>query len=152
MQVKEGVEFAVTLTDRPGSLAQLIKKLTATGVSIEAFMLYTSYIINIPKVPRAAGICKLLVDNVEKARDALKELDVMFWEEKVVLVRVPDRQGLLLSLLERLSEGGVNLRDGYASASSGEEVLIVLSVSNTEQALSVLSTEKSQTIESLLVH
>ena len=84
--------------------------------------------------------CKLLVDNVEKARDALKELDVMFWEEKVLLVRAPDRQGLLLSLLERLSEGGVNLKDGYASASSGEEVLIVLSVSNTEQALSILST------------
>ncbi len=152
MQVKEGVEFAVTLTDRPGSLAQLIKKLTATEINIEAFMLYTSYIINIPEVPRAAGICKLLVDNVEKARDALKELDLMFWEEKVLLVRVPDRQGLLLSLLERLSEGGVNLKDGYASASSGEEVLIVLSVSNTEQALSVLSTEKCQTIESLLVH
>ena len=89
MQVKEGVEFVVTLTDRPGSLAQLIKKLTATGVSIEAFLSYTSYIINIPKVPRAAGICKLLVDNVEKASDALKELDVMFWEEKVLLVRVP---------------------------------------------------------------
>ncbi len=54
MQVKEGLEFAVTLTDRPGSLAQLIKKLTATEINIEAFMLYTSYIINIPEVPRAA--------------------------------------------------------------------------------------------------
>jgi len=141
MQVKEGVEFAVTLTDRPGSLAQLIKKLTAMEINIEAFMLYTSYIINIPEVPRAAGICKMLVDNVEKARDALKELDAMFWEENVLLVRAPDNQGLLSSLFERLSEGGVNLKDGYSSVAPGEEVLIVLSVSNTEQALSILSTE-----------
>ena len=50
------MEFTVTLTDRPGSLAQLIKKLTATEVNIEAFILYTSYIINIPEV--AVGLVR----------------------------------------------------------------------------------------------
>jgi len=39
MQVKEEVEFAVTLTDRPGSLAHLTKKLTAKEVDIEGFPL-----------------------------------------------------------------------------------------------------------------
>ncbi len=139
MQVKEGVEFVVTLTDRPGSLAQLIKKLTAMEVNIEAFTFHTSYLINIPKVPRAVGMCKVLVDNVKKARDVFQELDVMFWEEQVLLVRAPDRPGLLLSLLEKLSKAGVNLKDGYSSVVSGEDVLIVLSVSNVERVLSIFS-------------
>ncbi len=145
MKVKKGIEFAVTLSDRPGTLAQLFKKLAALGVNIDAFMLYTSFITNLPQNPQVQGICKILVNNIETARDAFSELGDTFWEEEVLLIRAPDRPGLLATLLDKLAAEGVNVQDGYASASSyaspssKDEVLITLSVSNIEKGFEILS-------------
>ncbi len=141
MRVKRGVEFAVPLHVDPGSLAELINKLAATQINIKAFMLYTSFIMNIPDVPQVAGVCKLLVDNDEAARNAFHDLNIKFWEENVLLLRAPDRPGLFSTVLGRLAEAGLNVKDGYASIPSGQEdVLMVLSVSDIEKSLSIFST------------
>ncbi len=139
MRVKKGVEFAVSLRNR--RLAELLEKLVAIQVNIKAFMLYTSFISNIPNVPRVAGVCKMLVDNDEAARKALRDLNVEFWEEEVLLLRAPDRPGLFATVLGRLAEAGLNLKDGYASVPSGQEdVLMVFSVYDIEKSLSIFST------------
>jgi len=139
MRVKKGVEFAVSLRNR--RLAELLEKLVAIQVNIKAFMLYTSFISNIPNVPRVAGVCKMLVDNDEAARKALRDLNVEFWEEEVLLLRAPDRPGLFATVLGRLAEAGLNLKDGYASVPSGQEdVLMVFSVYDIETSLSIFST------------
>ena len=139
MRVKKGVEFAVSLRNR--RLAELLEKLVAIQVNIKAFMLYTSFISNIPNVPRVAGVCKMLVDNDEAARKALRDLNVEFWEEEVLLLRAPDRPGLFATVLGRLAEAGLNVKDGYASVPSGQEdVLMVFSVYDIETSLSIFST------------
>jgi len=139
MRVKKGVEFAVSLRNR--RLAELLEKLVAIQVNIKAFMLYTSFMSNIPNVPRVAGVCKMLVDNDEAARKALRDLNVEFWEEEVLLLRAPDRPGLFATVLGRLAEAGLNLKDGYASVPSGQEdVLMVFSVYDIETSLSIFST------------
>jgi len=88
VRVKKGVEFAVSRRNRP--LAELLEKLAAIQVNIKAFMLYTSFISNIPNVPQVAGVCKMLVDNDEEARKGFRDLNVEFWEEEVLLLRAPD--------------------------------------------------------------
>ncbi len=139
MRVKKGVEFAVSLRNR--RLAELLEKLAAIQVNIKAFMLYTSFISNIPNVPKVAGVCKMLVDNDEAARKALRDLNVEFWEEEVLLLRAPDRPGLFATVLGRLAEAGLNVKDGYASVRSGQEdVLMVFSVYDIEKSLSIFST------------
>jgi hypothetical protein len=137
MRVKRGREFAVPLHNDPGSVAELINRLASTQINIKAFMLYTSFIMNIPDVPQVAGVCKMLVDDDEAARKAFRDLNIKFWEEEVLLLRAPDRLGLFATVLERLAEAGL----GYASVPSGQEdVLIVLSVSDIEKSLSIFST------------
>ncbi len=139
MRVKKGVEFAVSLRNR--RLAELLEKLAAIQVNIKAFMLYTSFISNIPNVPKVAGVCKMLVDNDEAARKALRDLNVEFWEEEVLLLRAPDRPGLFATVLGRLADAGLNVKDGYASVRSGQEdVLMVFSVYDIEKSLSIFST------------
>ena len=141
MRVKRRVEFAVSLHNDPGSLAELINRLAATQINIKAFMVYTSFIMNIPDVPQVAGVCKMLVDNDEAARNAFRDLNIKFWEEEVLVLRAPDRPGLFATVLERLAEAGLNLKDGYATVPSGQEdALMVLSVSNVEKSLSIFST------------
>ena len=141
MRVKRGVEFTVPLHNDPGSLAQLLNQLAATQINIKAFMLYTSFIMNIPNVPLVAGVCKMLVDNNEAARKAFHDLNIKFWEEEVLLLRAPDRPGLFSTVLGRLAEAGLNVKDGYASVPSGQEdVLMVFSVYDIETSLSIFST------------
>jgi hypothetical protein len=101
VRVKKGVEFAVSLRNRP--LAELFETLAAIQVNIKAFMLYTSFISNIPNVPQVAGVCKMLVDNEEEARKAFRDLDVEFWEEEVLLLRAPHQPGLFATVLGRLA-------------------------------------------------
>jgi hypothetical protein len=57
--------------------------------------------MNIPDVPQVAGVCKMLVDNDEAARNAFHNLNIKFWEEKVLLLRAPDRPGLFATVRER---------------------------------------------------
>ncbi len=141
MRVKRGVEFVVSLHNDPGSLAELINRLASTQINIKAFMLYTSFIMNIPNVPLVAGVCKMLVDNNEAARKAFRDLNIKFWEEEVLLLRVPDRPGLFATVLGRLADAGLNVKDGYASVPSGpEDVLMVFSVYDIEESLSIFST------------
>ena len=85
----------------------------------------------------------MLTDKDQETRNALSNLDVRFWEEEVLLLRAPDRPGLLATVLGELADGGVNLKDAYASVPSGGNVLIVLSVSDIERALSIFSAVKS---------
>ncbi len=141
IRVKKGVEFALSLHNHPGSLAELVNRLAATQINIKAFMVYTSLIMNIPDVPQVAGVCKILVDNNETARNAFRDLNIKFWEEEVLLLRAPDRSGLFSTVLGRLAEAGLNVKDGYASIPSGQEdVLMVFSVSDIEKSLSIFST------------
>ena len=146
MRVKKGVEFAVSLRNRP--LAELLEKLAAIQVNIKAFMLYTSFISNIPNVPQVAGVCKMLVDNEEEARKAFRDLDVEFWEEEVLLLRAPHQPVLFATVLGKLAEAGLNVKDGYASVPSGQEdVLMVFSVYDIEGSLSVFSTALNKSSE-----
>ena len=141
MRVKRAVEFAFSLHNHPGSLAELVNRLAATQINIKAFMVYTSFIMNIPDVPQVAGVCKMLVDNNEAARNAFRDFNIKFWEEEVLLLRAPDRPGLFSTVLEKLAEAGLNVKDGYASIPSGQEdVLMVFSVSDIEKSLSIFST------------
>ena len=149
MRVKKGVEFAVSLRNRP--LAELLEKLAAIQVNIKAFILYTSFITNIPNVPKVAGVCKMLVDNDEEARKAFRDLNVEFWEEEVLLLRAPDQPGLFATVLGRLAEAGLNVKDGYACVPSGQEdVLMVFSVYDIEGSLSVFSTALNKLSEKSL--
>ena len=146
IRVKKGVEFAVSLRNRP--LAELLEKLAAIQVNIKAFMLYTGFISNIPNVCLAGGACKMLMDNDEVARKAFRDLNVEFWEEEVLLLRALQQPGLFATVLGSLAEAGLNVKDGYASVPSGrEDVLMVFSVYDIEGSLSVFSTALNKSSE-----
>jgi hypothetical protein len=61
--------------------AELNSKLTQGGVRIRAFMLYTSFVMNVPDIPLVAGICKFVADDGDRAREVLGSLGFKFREE-----------------------------------------------------------------------
>lgn len=140
MQLEKCVEFVVSLPNRPGTFAQLSQRLTANQVRIRVFMLYTSYVLNVPDNPVVAGMCKLVVDEDERARKTLRELGFGFREEKGLLLRTPKQADILPIILEKLAAADLNLVDAYGVLPlDGEDLLIVLSVSDEEKGFELAS-------------
>ena len=151
MRMQRGVQFAVCLPNRPGAFWELSEKLAARDINIIAFMLYnTNYVMNVPNVPLVSGTCKMILDNDQEARKGFRDLGIEFWEQEVILLRAADRPGILATVLERLAEAGLNLKEGYASIPVEEDgVLIVLAVSKVQQALFLLAGLKEQLVVSI---
>ena len=74
MKAKKAMGFVVSLPNRPGSFADLSKELAARDIDIRAFMLYTSYIMNVPDALQVMGTCKMIVGSDEKARQVFRDL------------------------------------------------------------------------------
>jgi hypothetical protein len=132
---QECTEFTVALPNRPGSFAELSAGLTARGIRIRVFMLYTSFIMNIPDQPQVVGFCKLVVDDDHAGRATLQNLGVKFREEKALLLRSIQQIDPMPVILRKLAEAGLNLIDAYGvlPSSSEQELLVVLSVSDEEK-------------------
>ena len=145
MHVSEVTEFAVSLTNRRGSLGELAAKLAGKGININAFMLYTSFVVTIPDAPVVAGVCKLVVDREEDARHAFTEFQIVFREERVLLLRAPNQPGRLAEALGSLAAAEVDVRDGYASLPDETgEVTVVLGVSDAARATWALKSAASR--------
>jgi hypothetical protein len=140
LRLEQCTEFSVALPNRPGSFAQLSQALTEGGVRIRVFMLYTSYIMNLPDMPQVVGTCKLVVDRDDRARVALEELGFRFREERALLLRTLKQVDLMPIILGKLAEAGLNLVDAYGVLpASGEELLVVLSVADPQKGLEIAS-------------
>jgi hypothetical protein len=88
---------------------------------------------------RGRGKVRLLVDNAEKAKDALKASKIRFSEEEVIELELDNRPGSLGEVAEKLAKVKINIKYAYATT-SGEsaKATVVLAVPNVAKAISVL--------------
>jgi hypothetical protein len=123
-------QIVVTLQNKPGTLAQLCSTLRDAGVNISA--------------GEAAGIAgrgkvRLLVDNLEKAKDALKAAKTRFSEEEAIAVELDNRPGALGEVAGKLAEAKINIKYAYATTSEGSaRTTVILAVPDVAKALGVL--------------
>jgi len=120
----------VTLQNKPGTLAQVSSALGKAGVNISALLA--------PEI-RGKGKVRLLVDNLDKAKDALKAAKIRFGEEEVVAVELDNKPGALGEVAEKLAQAKINIRYAYATTSEGSaKATVILAVPDVAKALSVL--------------
>jgi hypothetical protein len=79
-------QLTVLCTNRPGTLAHIAKVMGDAGVNILGFLLTTS---------GSKGRIKLVVDDAEKAKEALESADLTYAEEAVLHARLPNVPGAL---------------------------------------------------------
>lgn len=120
----------VALQNKPGTLAQVCSALGKAGVNISALLA--------PEI-RGKGKVRLLVDNLEKAKDALKAAKLRFGEEEAIAVELDNRPGALGEVAEKLAQAKMNIRYAYATTSEGSaKATLVLAVPDVDKALGVL--------------
>jgi hypothetical protein len=123
-------QIAVTLQNKPGTLAQLCSTLRDAGVNISAVD---------GAVIAGRGKVRLLVDNPDKAKDALKAAKIRFSEEEAIAIELENRPGALGEVAGKLAQAKINIKYGYATTSEGStKTTVILAVPDVAKALGVL--------------
>jgi len=118
------------MQNRPGTLAQVCSALGKAGVNITALLA--------PEI-RGKGKVRLLVDNLDKAKDALKAAKIRFGEEEAIAAELDNKPGALGEVAEKLAQAKINIRYAYATTSEGSaKATVILAVPDVAKALSVL--------------
>jgi hypothetical protein len=123
-------QIAVILQNKPGTLAQLCSTLRDAGINISA--------VDAAAIAGRAKV-RLLVDNPDKAKDALKAAKIRFSEEEAIAVELDNRPGALAELAGKLSQAKINIKYAYATTSEGSaKTTVILAVPDVAKALGVL--------------
>jgi hypothetical protein len=119
-------EFVVHMDHRPGMLASLTEVLAAAGVNIEALAAFGF---------DGEGVVRLVVDDAESARRALREAGLAAEEMQVLSAFMPHAPGELATVTRKLADSGINIDAVYVINSSAEGIELAIAVDQPETAL-----------------
>ena len=124
-------QITVFLENVPGRLATLCNTLENRGVNLQAMTTSEA---------SEYGVVRMIVDDVDKATEALRQVDLPFSTVDVLGVEVSDEPGALGKVAVRLAEAGFNVDYAYVTgASSSGNALCVFKVLDPHQAEEMLS-------------
>ena len=123
-------QIAIFLENRSGRLAEITGILAAKGINIRAMSLADT---------SDFGILRLIVNDTENARKALKEKGFTVGTTSVVVVEVQDKPGGLANVLQIIKKAELNIEYMYAfTQKSGETGLIIFRFEKIDAAIDVL--------------
>ena len=123
-------QISIFLENKPGALEEVTRILKETGINIRTLSLADT---------SDFGILRLIVNDVDRASQVLKDQGLRINRTIVVAVEVPDRPGGLHNILEVLSKNGINVEYLYAFVErSGEHAVIIFRFDAPDKAIEVL--------------
>ena len=130
-------QIAVFLENKSGRLADITRTLADNDINIRALSVADT---------ADFGILRLIVDKVDKAKEALKANNFTVGKTNVIAVEVPDRTGGLATVLEAAVKGGLNIEYMYAFVNkSSENAVVIFRFDDMDKAIAVMQ-EKEYTI------
>lgn len=123
-------QISIFLENRAGRISDVTGILSDADVNIRALALADT---------SDFGVLRLIVDNNEKAEQALRNGGFTVRKTAVVAVGVDDRPGGLHNILEILKKNGINVEYMYAFVQqSGNKAIMIFKFDHPEQAISAL--------------
>ncbi len=124
-------QISVFLENKSGRLADVTKVLAEAGINLRALSLADT---------ADFGILRLIVNDIEKAKQVLKDNSFTVGRTEVVAVEVEDKPGGMAKILGVLDKGGINVEYMYAFVQkSGEHAIIIFRFDALDEAIDVLS-------------
>lgn len=118
-------EFVVHMDNRPGMLAALTEVLAAAGVNIEALAAFGF---------DGEGVVRLVVDDADSTRRALREAGLAAEEMQVLSAFLPHTPGQLATVTRKLADSGINIDAVYIINSSADGIELAIAVDQPETA------------------
>jgi len=122
-------QLSIFLENKAGRLAEVTNVLGSANVNIRALSLADT---------SDFGILRLIVNDCEKARTALKDAGFTVSLTNVVAVEVPHVPGGLNSIVQLLGKKGINVEYMYAFVQKGDNAVLIIRFNNPEAAIAVL--------------
>ena len=129
MKVEILKQFSVFMPNRPGSLAALARLFSDKGINIVGLA---------SEVRDDSGMVRIAVEGDADVSGILSQAGFASVESTLISVEVPNRPGELFRLARALADGKVNITTVYGTSFGGRSSRILVSVTNTEKALSLL--------------
>lgn len=124
-------QISVFLENTSGRLAEVAGILAGAGVNIRALSLADT---------TDFGILRLIVDQNDRAKQALKEHGFTVGKTEVIAVEVPDRPGGLAHILRALEAAGINVEYMYAFVRrSGDNAILIFRFDVPDKAVQGLT-------------
>ena len=128
-------QLTIRCENRPGTLAHIAAVMGDANVNILGFLLTTS---------GSKGYVKLIVDDVEKAKEALYEASLLYAEQVVLHAKLANVPGALGRFAGKLAAKNINITSGYQTIEKdSRRASVVLEVSNVDRAVRVYKTTAS---------
>lgn len=125
------IQLSIFLENKPGHLTHICSVLSDNAINIRALSLAES---------TDFGVLRLIVDKPQKARDILKQHNIVASLTDIVAVEIDDKPGGLAKVLDVLSRNGINVE--YMTAfveRSNNLALAVMRFDSPDQAIKVLT-------------
>ncbi len=123
-------QFSVFLENKKGTLAEVLKLLSAKNVGIRALSIADT---------SDFGILRFIATDNEVASEALKEDGCIYSLNEVIAAKMSDQPGGLAMLLELLANNGIEVEYLYAFVlKSGHEACVIIRVNDNEKATALL--------------
>ena len=127
-------QISIFIENKFGRLAEVTRTLGDAGVNIRTLSLADT---------SDFGILRLIVNDTDKAKAALKEKGFTVSKTEVVAVEIPDRPGGLADLLQVLDSEGINVEYMYAFVERNiENAVMIFRFDETEKAIATLAEKK----------
>lgn len=122
-------QISVFVENKRGRLYQITRILREHNIDIRAISLADTVDF---------GILRLIVDDPESAKEALKEQSFAVSITEVIAVGVNDRPGGVEEVLKLLYEAGIDVEYIYAFVSKSDDASVILHVSDNKLAVKLL--------------
>jgi len=121
-------QFEILINDRPGELAKVTDALAMNGVNIMA----------IASERCENPIIRIVTDDEQSTRSALKKAKMKFRENELMVVELQDRPGELSKMAKKLAKAGVNVESIHILGKGTSTTSIALVVDNYKKASEIL--------------
>lgn len=126
-------QIAVFLENKSGRLAEITSIIAAERVNIRALSVADT---------ADFGILRLIVDDVEKAKNVLKSNGFTVGITNVLAVEVADQVGGLATVLKSIEQAGLNVEYMYAFVNkSSENAVLIFRFEDMDKAIDSLQKE-----------
>ena len=122
-------DFAMHVTDRPGEIARVANALARQDVNIKSIagMGFANQ-----------GIIRVIADDIEAARTALRESNIRFEETDLATVLLENKAGELADAAAKLANAGLNVHAVYVIGLEGDLVELAFAVDDAKKAKKAL--------------
>ncbi len=122
-------QLSIFLENKAGRLAEVTHVLAAANINIRALSLADT---------SEFGILRMIVDEQDKAKAALKENGFTVGLTSVVAVEVPHKPGGLDAILQIMGKNGINIEYMYAFLQKGENAVMIFRFDDVDKAMGIL--------------